>query len=292
MRRNNNRKRNNRNRKEAGGAYAFLLPSLLGTALFVVLPYAELIRRSFCSSIGREFVGLRNYIQVLNNTTFRLAVFNTCRFLIVCIPLLLLLSLFTAVMISGLKEKGNTYKTTLLLPMAVPVASIVLLWRVIFHSQGLLNQVTAILGAEPVDWINGSTAFGVLVFTYIWKNLGYDMILWLAGLSSISDQQYEAARVDGAGAFSCFWYITMPGLKKTMVLTAALSLFNSFKVFREAYLLAGDYPNESIYMLQHLFNNWFLSLDIQKMSAASVLLLLAIAVPVLIYNRMQGRNID
>lgn len=283
------RRSSNRKKKEAGWAYAFLLPSLMGTAVFIVIPYADVIRRSFSNGIGAEFVGFNNYIQVFKNTTFRLAIWNTCRFLIVCIPLLLVLSLFIAVLVGRLKEKGNLYKTTLLLPMAVPVASIVLLWRVFFHSQGLLNQITAAWGATPIDWMNSPTAFGVLVFTYIWKNLGYDMILWLAGLSGISDQLYEAAKVDGAGTLTCFWYITLPGLKKTVILTAALSLFNSFKVFREAYLIAGDYPDTSIYMLQHLFNNWFLSLDIQKMSAASVLLLLAIVLPALVFYVLKGR---
>ena len=107
------------------------------------------------------------------------------------------------------------------------------------------------------------------------------MMLWLAGLNAIPQELYEAARVDGAGSWQCFCCITLPGLKGTAFLTAVLSVINSFKVFREAYLVAGDYPHESIYMLQHLFNNWFVSLDIQKMSAASVMVEAALLIPVL-----------
>lgn len=145
----------------------------------------------------------------------------------------------------------------------------------------MVNQITALFGMAGIDWINGDTAFGVLVFTYVWKNLGYDVVLWVAGLAAISDELYEAARVDGAGILARFFYVTLPGLSKTAFLVVSLSVFNSFKVFREAYLIAGEYPHESIYMLQHLFNHWFVTLDIQKMSAASVLLLLVVALPVI-----------
>ena len=97
------------------------------------------------------------------------------------------------------------------------------------------------------------------------------MILWLAGLGAIPEEQYEAAKVQGAGAWACFRYITLPQLKETLFVTALLSFVKAFRVFREACLLAGEYPHESIYMLQHLFNNWFVNLDIQKMTAAAVM---------------------
>lgn len=267
--------------KLAVKAYVFLLPSLAGTAVFVLFPYVDVIRRSFFEAAGGAFVGIQNYVTVFHNSAFRMAAFNTLRFLAVCVPFLVVLSLLCSVMISGLKEGGAVFKTTLLVPLAIPVASIVLLWKLFFHSQGLMNQITALAGMAGRDWMNGETAFGVLVFTYIWKNLGYDVVLWVAGLSAIPDELYEAARVDGGGIWARFFYVTLPCLSKTAFLVVSLSVFNSFKVFREAYLIAGDYPDESIYMLQHLFNNWFVTLDIQKMSAASVVLLLTVAVLVL-----------
>lgn len=127
-----------------------------------------------------------------------------------------------------------------------------------------------------VDFMGSSAAFWVLIFTYLWRNNGYDMLLWLAGLEIIPRPLYEAAAVDGATPFQTFVFITLPNLLPTVVLTTILSLVNSFKVFREAYLVAGNYPQESIYLLQHLFNNWFLSLDIGKLSAAAVLLALGL----------------
>ena len=274
-----------RNKTQSGRlarkAYLFLLPRLAGTAVFVLLPYVDVVRRSFFEAAGGRFVAMQNYVTVVGNSAFRLASFNTLRFLVICVPLLVLVSLFCSMLIAGLKEEGTVFKTSLLVPLAIPVASIVLLWKLFFHPQGMVNQITALFGMAGVDWINGDTAFGVLVFTYVWKNLGYDVVLWVAGLAAISDELYEAARVDGAGIVARFFYVTLPGLSKTAFLVVSLSVFNSFKVFREAYLIAGEYPHESIYMLQHLFNHWFVTLDIQKMSAASVLLLLVVALPVI-----------
>ena len=258
-----------RNKTQSGRlarkAYLFLLPSLAGTAVFVLLPYVDVVRRSFFEAAGGRFVAMQNYVTVAGNSAFRLASFNTLRFLVICVPLLVLVSLFCSMLIAGLKEEGTVFKTSLLVPLAIPVASIVLLWKLFFHPQGMVNQITALFGMAGIDWINGDTAFGVLVFTYVWKNLGYDVVLWVAGLAAISDELY----------------VTLPGLSKTAFLVVSLSVFNSFKVFREAYLIAGEYPHESIYMLQHLFNHWFVTLDIQKMSAASVLLLLVVALPVI-----------
>lgn len=274
-----------RNKTQSGRlerkAYLFLLPSLAGTAVFVLLPYVDVVRRSFFEAAGGRFVAMQNYVTVAGNSAFQLASFNTLRFLVICVPLLVLVSLFCSMLIAGLKEEGTVFKTSLLVPLAIPVASIVLLWKLFFHPQGMVNQITAFFGMAGIDWINGDTAFGVLVFTYVWKNLGYDVVLWVAGLAAISDELYEAARVDGAGIVARFLYVTLPGLSKTAFLVVSLSVFNSFKVFREAYLIAGEYPHESIYMLQHLFNHWFVTLDIQKMSAASVLLLLVVALPVI-----------
>ena len=105
--------------------------------------------------------------------------------------------------------------------------------------------------------MNSSAAFWVLVVSYLWKNMGYDIILWSAGLAAIPENLYEAAKVDGAGSLDCFFRITLPNLMPVFYTITVLSFLNSFKVFREAYLVAGDYPHDSMYLLQHVFNNWF-----------------------------------
>lgn len=133
--------------------------------------------------------------------------------------------------------------------------------------------------------MNSGAAFGVLVFSYIWKNLGYDVVLWIAGLHGIPESIYEAARVDGAGAWKCFFYITLPNIRPVAFTVVILSFLNSFKVFREAYLVAGNYPQEQIYLLQHVFNNWFSELSVDKMAAGSVLLCIVLVVFVLLLQK-------
>ncbi len=276
-------------RRETRTAWIFLLPSFLGIFVFVLLPFLDAVRRSFFEAMGGRFVGFQNYRTVLENKAFRLAVKNTGRFILVCIPLLLLLSLLLSLM---MQHRGDFFKVSFLIPMAIPVASVALLWKIFFHKQGILNHLLIKLGSQPTDWMNTDYAFLVLVFSYLWKNTGYDCVLWLSGLSGIPGSIYEAAAMDGAGAFKKFFYITLPGLLPTLYVAAVMSLVNSFKVFREAYLVAGAYPQNSIYMLQHLLNNWFISLDIQKMCAAAVMLAMVFALFVLLLHGLSRRGVE
>lgn len=238
-------------------AWWFLLPSFAGVCIFYFIPYIDVFRRAFFSAAGGEFQGLDNFKTVLTNPAFQLAVKNTGLFMLVCIPLLLFLSLVIAVWIYRHSKIGNFLKTGFLLPMAIPVAAVVLLWRILFDNQGLLNGVLDRWGTGTCEWMDTRWAFVILVVSYIWKNLGYHIVLWLAGLSMIPDQIYEAAQMDGASDQVIFFRITLPNLLPMLFIIAVLALLNSFKVFREVYLVAGNYPNESIYMIQHLFNNWF-----------------------------------
>lgn len=262
----------------------FLLPSLCGVSIFVFIPFMDAIRRSFTSPLDSKFVGIDNYKTVIENEAFRLAAMNTGKFLLICIPLLLILSLLITLFLNSLNRHRELMKMSFLFPMAIPVASIVLLWKISFHKNGLLNVLLHHFGISAIDFMNSDYSFYILVFTYLWKNIGYDMVLWLSGLSGIPTSYYEAAKIDGAGAFARFVYITLPGLIPTIFVTTVLSLINSFKVFREAYLIAGNYPHESIYMLQHIFNNWFMGLDIQKVCAGAVLLALVMAIIILLLN--------
>ena len=275
-------------RRESWQALPFLLPSLLGLCLFYLFPLAETVRASFMDPLRSRAVGWGNYRALFQNTAFRLAVRNTCRFLCICIPALLAVSLLCAVLLGAAKRRAVFFKSVLLLPYAIPVASIVVLWRALFSGKGQVNGLLVGLGCRPVDFMGSSAAFWVLIFTYLWRNNGYDMLLWLAGLETIPRPLYEAAAVDGATPFQTFVFITLPNLLPTVVLTTILSLVNSFKVFREAYLVAGNYPQESIYLLQHLFNNWFLSLDIGKLSAAAVLLALGLGCVVYLLYHFWG----
>lgn len=264
--------------------WVFLAPSLAGVTVFTGIPFLDVIRRSFFDTMGKTFLGLTNYRTVWDNRAFRLAAGNTLRFLVVCIPLLMTISLSLALILYGKAKEGKSYgvmRATMVLPMAIPAASMVLVWKILLCQEGVFNQWLSGITGQPwqVDWAFSGYAFPILTATYLWKHTGYDMILWLAGLAGIPGEMYEAARIDGAGAAARFWYITVPQLSKTFCLVTVLSVVNSFRVYREAYLLAGSYPDSSIYLVPHVFAHWFLSLDIQKMTAAAVMLTCSFLIP-------------
>ena len=270
--------------------WLFLMPSLLTVSVLVLFPFGDVVRRSFFSAMGGQFVGLKNYIDVFKNEAFQLAARNTAKFTLICIPSLLFFSLLLALLVDALKEQRGIFKTSFLIPMSIPVASVVLLWKTIFHENGLLHRLLSSMGLETVNWLNSGVAMAVLMTTYIWKNMGYNMVLWLSGITAISPALYESASLDGAGWLRCFFRITFPNLMSTLFTATVLSLLNSFKVFREAYLLSGSYPNDNIYMLQHLFNNWFTRLDIDKMCAGAVLMALIVMALIGLLQIIWGRG--
>ena len=254
----------------------FMTPSFLGVLLFVLIPFLDVFRRSFTTAVTDQFSGIQNYKMIFTNQAFLLAVKNTFRFTIVCIPLLVLAGLVIALPLSKLKNTG-LIKSLYLFPLAMPTATIVIVWKMFFYKQGFLNlfltrlgQQTGLWGEIHTDHLGSSAAFWVLVFSYIWKNTGYTVVLWLAGILGIPNELLEAARVDGASGRQCFFRIVLPNLKGSLYTIVILSFLNSFKIYREAYLVAGSYPEQDIYLLQHLFNNWFVNLDFDKMAAAAV----------------------
>ena len=273
-------------RREALTGYLFLLPSLIGVCALLVFPMADTVRRSFLTVAG-DWRGLENYRLLMENASFRLAAANTARFLITAVPLLLILSLGAALVV---KRAPAFVKSSFLVPLALPVASLALLWRVLFEDYGLVNAALNAVGMETLSFLNSGASFWVLVGSYIWKNAGFDMVLLLSALMNVSPSLYEAAQLDGAGRMKQFRHITLPNLYPTLFVTAVLSVINAFKVFREAYLVAGNYPHERMYLLQHLFNNWFLRLDIDKLCAAATLTALVLAVFILLLRNFWGRS--
>lgn len=270
-----------RRRKQEIKQFLFLMPSLGGVACFVLLPFGKMAVSSFFTALTGEFAGLQNYVSVFQNDAFKIASANTARFLAAGVLPLLLLSLGIALLVNGDSKRGK-YKYLYLMPLAMPAAAMVLVWKLLFSGQGFLGRF---LGTHT-NFLGEESAFFILTGSYLWKNLGYTMILWLAGLKSIPDAMLEAARIDGAGKVKRFWLITLPCLKGSMFTIAVVSLINSFKVFREVYLVGGAYPPKSIYMLQNVFNNWYLYLEQDKLSAASVLSVIALGTVSLLLQRL------
>lgn len=276
--------------------YLFILPSFAGIALFVLLPFMDVVKRSFTTAITGQFNGVKNYQLLFHNQAFLLAVGNTLKFTLVCIPALVLIGFITALLLDRLESKGLV-KSLYLFPLAMPTATIVIVWKMVFYKQGFLNlfltrlgQWSGLWGEVHTDYLGSGAAFWVLVGSYIWKNMGYTVILWLAGLMAIPAEFYEAAKVDGANSLQRLWYITLPDLKGSLYTIVILSFLNSFKIYREAYLTAGAYPDKSIYLLQHVFNNWFVNLELDKMAAAAVCTGGFLMIVILILQRLWDQN--
>ncbi|WP_455530542.1 carbohydrate ABC transporter permease [Ruminococcus sp.] len=267
----------------------FLLPSIIGVFLFILLPFADSVRRSFCTAVKGDYIGLKNYETIFHNEAFALAVKNTLRFTAVCLPVLIISSFFIAYFLCRLKYI-RLIKSALLFPLAVPTATLVFIWQVLFGDSGCINGILQDMGSEGISFLHSGASFYVLVGSYVWKNLGYTVLLWVTGMMSISTSLTEAARVDGANERQCLFKIILPNLKPTLYTITILSFLNSFKVFREAYLVAGSYPHESIYLLQHLFNNWFVNMELDKIAAAAVCVFAVIFLGIILLQRLWDRE--
>ena len=253
----------------------YLTPSFVGVLVFFFLPLILLLKTSFQKSpTNADFVGFRNYERVLTNEAFISASKNTLTFALISVPLAVILALLIALLLNtGLPGK-SLFRSFLLNPMMVPVASVVLIWQVFFSYNGVVNGIAAKIfdSPEKIDWLKSSYAQIVIMLLFLWKNLGYNMVLFLAALNSIPHEILESAAMDGAGPVKRFFSIKLHYLSPTIFFVGIMSLINSFKIFREVYLLTGDYPFDNLYMLQHFMNNSFTHLDYSKLSAGAIVM--------------------
>ncbi len=273
----------------------FLLPGFAGVMLFYLLPFLEVVRRSFLRAGNRAFVGVDNYRAVLQNGAFALAAKNTAIYMAAGVPLLMGISLLLSLLLRRLVLRRRLV-SAMLLPMAVPAAVMVLVLRILIDRQGVLNGVLAFLsektalltGFAGVDYLNSGGALAVVICSFLWKNTGYMVILWLAGMAALPKEVEEAARVDGAGRWQCWHYIIRPELSGTFFTVGMLSVLQIFKSYREVWMVAGSYPQEHIYFLQHLLQNWYLKLEFDRMAALTVILsLVLLAVCLLLQKRLE-----
>lgn len=260
-------------------ALCFLLPGFLGVCLFYLIPFGEVVRRSFLQSASGAFVGGENYRQLFGNQAFWRAVKNTAVFVGVGVPALMCLSLAAALL---LRRAFGSRKllSALLLPMAVPAAVMVVVLQLVTDARGLWNgllagvaRVVPFLTELPhADYMNTKWALLIVLLAFWWKNTGYMAVLWLTGLSALPRETEEAAAVDGAGRWARLIYITIPQLSGSFFTILMLSILQSFKSYREIWMTAGNYPQEDIYLLQHLLQNWYLKLEFDRMAALTVVL--------------------
>lgn len=187
-------------RKDISAAIMFLAPSGIGFAMFYLIPFVMGVFYSFMdSTIEGHFVGFDNYRELLDSDSFRKAASNTFYFSVISVPLMLVLSLGLAMLLNKNTYLRNWLRTGYVLPLVVPVASIILIWQMLFDWNGSLNAWLNNFGIDRVDWMKTDAARNVIIVVYLWKNIGYNVILFLAGLQQIPKDYYETAQIEGAG---------------------------------------------------------------------------------------------
>jgi multiple sugar transport system permease protein len=257
--------------------FGFALPGLLGFSLFFILPFSLSLAYALMDKpIGGTFVGFGNFTNLFGNRAYLRGLLNTIRFIALSCPLNIAISLSLAMLLNRVAKKREWFSLAFLIPLVIPSGSMVFFWKTLFSYDGALNGFLRLLGAPKLNWLDSALALPVMILVFLWKNCGYNMVLFLAGLGNIPRDYYEAAWMDNASPFQAFRHITLPCLLPTAVLAIIMSIINSFKIFREIYLITGNYPHESIYTLQHFMNNMFASLNYPRLTSATVLLVIII----------------
>ena len=259
-----------RKRKEYLTAFLFVLPSFAGIAVFYIVPYIICFVKSLY--VGNTFVGVQNYIQLFQNGTFLLALKNTGIFTFTAIPILMVASFLIALFLNSFKKISSFFRSSFLIPVVVPIASLVCVWQLIFDDYGAVNGLLNSLGFNTVEFFNSEFSMVMIVFIYVWKYCGFCVILFTAGLANVPQSLYESARLDGAGSFKILTKITIPMITPTTFFVFLMEIIYSFKIFREVFAMFGNYPNENVYFLQNFINNNYYNLNYPRLSSASIIL--------------------
>ena len=269
--------------------WLYLLPGLLGLLAFYVVPFVWGVWFSLTDgTIDNRFVGFSNYLRVWKNPVFQLGLKNTLELSLLCAPAIFLLSFLLAGMLRKHVAGDAFFRNALLLPYLMPSSAILIIWLLIFDYGGVINRLLVAVGAERVFWLEGEMLRVPIVLLYIWKNLGFSVVIFTAALQAVPEAMYEYASLEGAGWLRRELSITLPQILPTAFLVLVLAIVNAFKIFKEVYFIVGSYPNESIYTLQHYMNNKFSKLDYQDVTTAAYSFALIVMVFIFLLYRTKS----
>lgn len=228
-----------------------------------------------------SFVLFDNYVSLFKNGYFQQAVWNTIKFTILAVVLEMALGLLVAVFVNSLKRGQKIMRTLLLLPYLLPAVTVALSWRMMLSANyGIINQFLKGLGLPVFNWfMDTKTAFGTILLIDVWQNVPFVFLLLYASLQSVSENQYEAARIDGAGFFQQFWYITLPNIKGSLALCALLRTIDTFRLFEKVNVLTGGGPaGTTTTITQFLYTYGIKSLDFGFGSAGAIVMTLLVLI--------------
>ena len=274
--------------KRGAAGWLFASPALLVIGLFFGLP----VLAAFVLSLtdfdlyaladprNLRFVGLHNYFDLLATPMFWKALGNTCYFVFVGVPLSLAASLGAALLLDARAARFKAlFRTSLFAPVVTTLVAVAVIWRYLFHTQyGLVNWLLGHAGIGPIDWLGDPhSAMPTIILFAVWKNFGYNMVIFIAGLQAIPGELYEAARIDGASRWRQFLHITLPQLGPVLLVAAVITVSGYFQLFAEPYVMTrGDPLQSTVSVLYFMFEEGFTWWTLGRASAIAFLLFLVI----------------
>ena len=264
---------------DAISAWIFLAPALILLGLFLLWPIAYLIYLSFTrgsfTTTGVHWVGLRNYWRLVLDPDFWQVLGNTLYFTLATVLPSLLVPLVLAVLLNQSITLRGFLRTAYFLPSITSLVAVGLGFRWLFQTEGPVNALFNFFGLEPIPWLGSTTwAMPVLILLSSWKQLGFNMVVFLAGLQTIPQSRYEAAELDGANSWQQFWYITLPGLRPTLIFATITTAIFTLRSFEQVYIITGGGPlNSTNLLVYYIYEQAFALFDFGYAAAAATVLL-------------------
>lgn len=284
--------------RESLVAYSFIAPNFIGFCIFTLVPMIFAIALAFCDWDGVhavEFVGLQNFIDLLDDDTFKASFVNTIVYTVGTVPLTLVCGLGIAVLLNQQVKLRNFFRTVSFFPYVASLVAVAAVWNMIFSpSMGPVNQLLSSLGVEDLPrWAAGKeTAMITVILFSVWKNMGYYMVIYLAGLQGTNLELNEAAELDGANKWQIFWYVTLPQLRPTTFFVVIMLTISSFKVYDQMYMITQGGPgNATMTLVYDIYNVAFVNTPrYGYASAISMVLFVLVLVVTIIQFRGSAAN--
>ncbi|BAQ65183.1 carbohydrate ABC transporter permease [Geminocystis sp. NIES-3709] len=262
-------------------AWLFLAPALIFLSIFLFFPIFSLIYISFTdgSLVSTKWIGLANYKRLLIDTDFQQIIFNTLYFAIATILPSIIIPLFLSILLNQKIILRGFFRTTYFIPSITSLVAMGLGFRWLFQNNGPINELLLSLNISPIPWLNSTFwAMPVLIIFSTWRQIGFNLVIFLAGLQAIPKSRYEASELDGANFWQKIWYITLPGLKPTLIFTTITTAIFTFRSFEQVYIITNGGPSNSTNLLSfYIYEQAFRQFNFGYAAAStSILLIIAI----------------
>ena len=262
-------------------AFYFVIPVIVTLIVFNAWPFFETIRLSFMKQERGVLIfnGIKNYQRLLNDSTFKISLYNSLIFYIIRLPIMLISStLLASLLHRGIKHCKDMFRSLYFMPVVVDAVAYTMIFILLFQDRGMINYLLSLINIDGIEWFTkGIPARAMILIVLAWKWTGYNMVMFLAALQGIPEEQYEAATLDGASAWQKFLYITLPGLKPVIIFASILSTIGTLNLFTEPFLLTNGGPNNATMTLGlYIYHQAFTSLNLTYASTISVAILIIV----------------